>query len=113
MKENTQENKSANEVKEEVATIPFYAYDMEQARTERREKRLIIALVIAVALIFISNMAWLFAWCQYDYVDTSVSLDSGEGGFANFIGNDGDINNGKDYGKDTVADESTQGQQGN
>lgn len=33
---------------------------------------------------------------QYDYVDDySVELDSGDGGNANYIGNDGDIYNGE------------------
>lgn len=118
MKENTQENKSVKEVKEakevteEIATVPYIVYEAEQARTERREKRLIIALIIAIIIIFVSNMVWLFAWCQYDYSDTStVTLDSGESGNAYYIGNDGDINNGKDYSnKDTIKDEGQEEQ---
>lgn len=92
-----QENKST-EIKEEIATVPYIVYEAEQSRTERRDKRYIIALIIAITLIFVSNMAWLYAWSQYDYEksDTStITIDSGEGGNANYIGNDGDINNGE------------------
>lgn len=106
------ENKNVknNAAENDIATVPYYAFEAEQARSERRDRRYIVAFIIAIALIFISNMAWLFVWCQYDYADTStVTLDSGEGGNANYIGNDGDINNGKDYSnKNTVEDENPQ-----
>jgi hypothetical protein len=76
-------------------TIPYVVYESEQSRNERKEKRYIIALVISVFLIFASNIAWLYAWCQYDYSSTeSVEIDSGEG-VANYIGRNGSITNGE------------------
>ena len=66
---------------------------------ERMVKRLWIALIICIALIFASNAAWLYCWMQYDYSGTSeeiiVEQDAQDGGNANYIGNDGDIVNGK------------------
>lgn len=96
------ENKNVknNAAENDIATVPYFVYEAEQARSERRDRRHIIALLIAIALIFVSNMAWLISWNMYDYSDTTISLDSGEGGNANYIGNDGDINNGKDYSKE-------------
>ena len=71
------------------------------ARHERMMRRLVIALLISVALIFASNAIWLYAWSQYDYTSSSstntVKID-GKDGIANYIGNDGDITNGDDTG---------------
>jgi len=76
--------------------VPYIAFEGMMARYERHTKRLIIALVITIILMFASNAIWLYEWCQYDYSDTdstSVDLDATDGN-ANYIGNDGDINNG-------------------
>lgn len=78
--------------------VPFVAYELEMARSERNIKRLWIALIVAVALMFASNMAWLYVWMQYDYCSEIVEIDSQDGGNANYIGNDGDIVNGSNYG---------------
>lgn len=70
------------------------------ARNERAVKRLVIALIVAIALIFASNAIWLYAWMQYDYssdMTTSEINVDGKDGIANYIGNDGDINNGSGY----------------
>ena len=77
-------------------SVPYIVYEGEQARNERHIRRLVIALVICIILIFASNAIWLYAWCQYDYTSTeTVDIDSGEG-IANYIGRDGDITNGED-----------------
>ena len=82
---------------EGVPSIPFVAYESEMTRNERHIKRLIVALIAAVAAIFLSNAAWLYAWCQYDYTGEVITIASADGGNANYIGNDGDIYNGEDY----------------
>lgn len=69
-----------------------------QIRHERTVKRLIIALIIALLLVFASNALWLYAWCQYDYTSEEthsvVEQKADDGGDTNYIGNNGDINNG-------------------
>lgn len=67
------------------------------AFVERMVKRLWIALIICICLIFASNAVWLYAWMQYDYSseETIVDVNSDDGGNANYIGNDGDIVNGE------------------
>lgn len=83
-------------------TIPFITYEATQARHERTTKRLIIALIIVTALMLASNIAWLYAWMQYDYESTEtqeISVDS-RSGPANYIGNDGDIYNGQNSSED-------------
>ena len=80
------------------AQIPLIAYEVVQAKNERTVKRLIVALIIAVVLMFASNALWLYAWTQYDYFahDYDVISIDGKDGIANYIGNDGVINNGED-----------------
>ena len=81
------------------ASIPYFVHEGIMARSERTIKRLIVSLIIAVVLIFASNALWLYAWVQYDYTDTesteTVDVDGSGDGIANYIGNDGDINNGE------------------
>ena len=76
-------------------TIPYIAYELEQAKHERTIKRLITALIVAIALMFATNLAWLLMMSGYDMsTETSeVSIDSSDG-IANYVGRDGGINNG-------------------
>lgn len=81
--------------------VPFIVHEGAMARIERQSRRIFIALVIAILLLFASNALWLYAWMQYDYVGetttTTKTVDvDAKDGIANYIGNDGDINNGKD-----------------
>lgn len=79
--------------------IPYIVFESEMARHERTIKRLLILLVISVLLLFISNVAWLWFFNQFDVETQTVSqeLDSGN---ANFIGNNGAITNGASGSKD-------------
>lgn len=98
---------------QEKNIVPYIVYEGEQARNERTVKRLIIALVIAVLLIFVTNALWLYCWFQYDYVGEetmtqTIDVDAKDG-TANYVGRDGDIVNGKDSGYDNKAqDESAE-----
>ena len=75
--------------------IPYIAFEAEMARHERTIKRLLIALVVSVALIFASNAAWLWFFNQFDYASDMVTLDSRDAGNASYIGSDGVIDNGR------------------
>ena len=74
--------------------IPYIAFEAEMARHERSIKRLIIALLLTITLLFISNVAWLWFFNQFDIESETVQLDSSENGTASYVGNDGVINNG-------------------
>ncbi len=74
--------------------IPYIAFESEMARYERTIKRLLIALVAAIILLFASNVAWLWFFNQFDITTEEVVVDGTEQGNANFIGADGVINNG-------------------
>ena len=65
--------------------VPYIVYEGAEARAERHIKRLIIALVLTVVMLFASNAFWLYEWTQYDYVSTETEyVQDGEG--TNVIG---------------------------
>lgn len=82
--------------------VPYIVHETEMARAERHTKRIWIALIVSVLLLFASNAAWIYAWMQYDYV--SCEAVTSDGGDANIIGNDGDIYNG--YSENAEAHEA-------
>lgn len=84
MNENT-ENKKID--------VPYIVFEGELARAERQTKRLWIALIVAILIIFASNIAWIWYINQYDFESYEVSAQGS--GIANYIGQDGDIYNGE------------------
>lgn len=91
--------KTCNSCKESemaLVTMSQGQYELNEARQERRERRLIIALIVSIILLFVCNCVWVYAWMQYDYSSEEIIVeqDAQDGGNANYIGNNGDINNG-------------------
>lgn len=88
-----------------MENIPFVVFENAIARMERIIKRLVIALILSVFLIFLSNVAWLYAWMQYDYSSSATTTETvtvdGKDGIANYIGNDGEITNGENNGAES------------
>lgn len=92
---------NCNAAENQNVTVPYVVHEAAQARSERREKRLWIAIIVAVALMFISNIAWLIAWNSYDYSSEEIIVDAEDNGNANYIGQDGNIYNGEDNSAET------------
>jgi hypothetical protein len=84
--------------------IPYIVFESSQANSERTIKRLIIALVITIILMFATNVFWIYEFCSFDLVETeeATTLNAGTG-TANYIGQDGDIT----YGNDNNEEENT------
>lgn len=80
--------------------VPYIVYEGTIARFERTVRRLIIVLAVTILLLFASNALWIYEWNQYDYSD--VTVDSQDGGNANYMGAraSGVINNGEGKSKD-------------
>ena len=76
--------------------VPYIVYESEAARHERTVKRLLTALLVAVLMIVLSNLAWLYVWNQYDFSSESYSIET-EDGNSNILnaGAEGVINNGQ------------------
>lgn len=84
-------------MEEKNTNVPYIVYEGSMVRMERANKRLVIALVTAIVVILLSNLAWLYMWNSYEYVGDSVSYEQdGEG--VNIIG---DRNN---YGTESNED---------
>lgn len=67
--------------------VPYIVHESAMARNERTIKRLVIALIIAVALIFASNAAWIYVWQLYDYAsEETVYTYTQDGEGWNIIG---------------------------
>lgn len=77
--------------------VPYIVYEGEAARHERTLKRLATALIVAIALLFASNMAWLWFFNQFDFYGDAVAQDTA-GGDNSYIGEDGTIINGRTEG---------------
>ena len=84
---------------EERMTVPYIVHESAMARNERHIRRLVIALIVAIVMIAITNITWLIVWNSYEYVGESTVTVEGEGN-ANYIGDDGDITNGEDNSKE-------------
>ena len=80
--------------------VPYIVFEGEQARHERTVKRLVTALLISIALLFLSNVAWLWFFNQFDYESDQVTLNSQEEGNASYMGGNGVIDNGRGESKD-------------
>lgn len=71
-------------------TMSGWAYEAHEARHERRERRLWIALLVAIGLLFASNVGWLIYQSQYDTYSYDYQQD-GEGQNNINAGTQGDI----------------------
>ena len=60
--------------------VPYIVHESDMTRLERTNKRLFISLLISIILLFLSNVAWLYVWNQYDYVsETTTYSQDGKG----------------------------------
>lgn len=73
--------------------IPYIAFEAEMARYERTIRRLLIALMVSIALLFISNVAWLWFFNQFDYAIDTVTQGT-EDGDNSYINANGSVVNG-------------------
>lgn len=75
----------------EEKTIPYIAHEAALMRAEKTIKRLTIISILAIVLMFISNIAWMYKWTQFDTI--SYQQD-GEGVNNVNLGEQGDVLNG-------------------
>lgn len=75
-------------------SVPYIVHESAQARAERHIRRLVIALIIAIIVIFATNVAWIWYISQYDFTTEEITLGTDGSGNTNYIGQDGEINNG-------------------
>lgn len=80
-----------------MAVMPIAQHEKDQNRLMGIIKSLIAVIVILIVLLVGSNVGWLIYESQYEVVEeTSTTVEQeNENGYNNYIGNDGDIVNGK------------------
>lgn len=94
----------------EPLQVPYIVHESAQARSERTVRRLTVALVIAVMLIFASNALWLWAWMQYDYTgETTETVYTQDGQGINVIGDSNNVT--EQTGSDAPQDPDEEGRQ--
>ena len=80
------------------ASVPYVVHESAMARAERHTKALVWVIVLLIVLLVGSNGAWLWYENQFEVVEetteTIITQDNADG-YNNYIGNDGDIVNGK------------------
>lgn len=86
------------------------AFERMQSKDEKNDHWRNVIILTLIILLVVTNAMWLVAWNQYDYVDEDYSVDknTGGGGDANYIGNDGDIGYGIDNSTQANEIEDTQ-----
>lgn len=90
--------------------ISYIVFEGEMARAERHIKRLWITVIILILALVGTCTGFLIYLSQYDVVESyQVSTDGG--GDANYIGNDGDINNGTSNSSQKTQENSENGEE--
>ena len=82
---------------ENSLTIPFAAHESAMGREELHIKALIWVIVLLIVLLVGTNAGWLIYNSQFKVVEettTTITQDNADG-YNKYIGNDGDIVNGK------------------
>ena len=82
----------------EEKQISFAAFEAMVATNERHIKRLLFALLLAVILLFASNIAWLHFFGQFDFSGDyaeDIYTQEGEGRFNLNVGEQGDVTYGE------------------
>lgn len=72
------------------------AFERMQSKDERNDRWRNIIIILLIILLVITNAMWLWAWNQYDYVDDYTSIEADDDSDVNYIGHNGDINNGSE-----------------
>ena len=81
-----------NECKE-TRDVSYIVFESAMSRAERTIKRLWILAIILIALLFGTNAAWIYYEAQFEYAETTetIEVDSGGGGNAVY-NNSGEVN---------------------
>lgn len=86
---------TCKKVQNEPENVPYIVHESSMARMERQIKRLWITILTLIFLLVGSNCAWLWWNNQWETVEKWEITQENDGGYNNYIGNDGDIVNGE------------------
>ena len=72
-----------------------YTIDILGGMAERTIKRLWVIIILLIVLFVGTNAAWIYYESQWEVVETTEITQENDGGYNNYIGNDGDIYKGE------------------
>ena len=78
-----------SEPRNDPAPVPYIAYETSLASEREHNRRMFSLVIILIVALVATNLAWLWAWSQYDYVSDTYAQDGGGvnvicGGDANY-----------------------------
>ena len=76
-------------------SVPYIVHESSMARMERQIKRLWITVLVLIVMLVATNGAWIWYCNQWETVESWKITQKNDGGYNNYIGNDGDIVNGE------------------
>ena len=82
---------TCKKVQSSPESVPYIVHESSMARMERQIKRMWIAVIVAVCMLFASNVGWLIYESQFE---TITFAQDGEGINNVNYGDQGDLNNG-------------------
>lgn len=91
------------ETRRKPESVPYVVYEDATADKQWVIKKLVQALIVALFLLFASNLAWLYVWQSYDYSGTEMTVDSSGSGIANYTGGNGGVRYGEGYSQEDNA----------
>lgn len=74
--------------------VSYIVHESAMARAERAAKRLWVVIILLIMMLVGTNAAWIWYESQFETITTEVTQENADG-YNNYIGNDGDINNGE------------------
>lgn len=88
------------EQEDKNVSVPYVVHEGAMARLERVVKRLWIIVILLIILLVGTNGAWI--WYESQYIEQTIEVtQENADGYNNYIGNDGDINNGETNNQDS------------
>ena len=83
-------------------SVPYVVHEAEVSRQERQIKRMWVALVVLIAALFLTNMAWIGYESQFE----TISYEQDGDGVNNVnLGEQGDVINGTESENQTQEEE--------
>ena len=92
----------------QIMMIPFVVYESMLAKEDAQQRRMVYVIIMLIILLVVTNVIWLVAWNQYDYVDDySTEIQASQDGEGvNIVGN-GEVNYGADGKGDNAQTQDT------
>ena len=91
--------------KEKVLMVPYIVYEGAMARAERKEKRLVTALIVAIVAAALITAGFLLYLNQYDFVGYDYEITQDGQGINNAMGYMGGITFGAESESEGTAED--------